>query len=183
MGFTNSVAPILMAHSFFPGLVSTAMTREAPTTAAVEMTPRPMAPHPKTATLEPSASTYKVTENGTRKKEVRTDSWLLHDGTPGSCDTTSEETNFIKWRRLVDSNYGNICNDRVLRECRSAHLESEGALNAAAQPNGRRWLTKWWTCLPLQVNRLELSGIRPCPWVDRTECVGMKVKPYFDDIC
>lgn len=53
-GLTNSVAPNLRAHDSLPGLVSTAMMRDAPTRADVAMTPRPIAPQPKTATLEPS---------------------------------------------------------------------------------------------------------------------------------
>ena len=69
-----------------------AMIREAPTTAAVEITPRPMAPHPKTATLEPSVQDQ---VDDTTEEEVHTDSRLLHDGTPGSCDTTPKETDFI----------------------------------------------------------------------------------------
>ena len=54
VGFTNSVAPKRLAHASLPGFVSIAMTRDAPTSAEVETTPRPIAPHPKTATVEPS---------------------------------------------------------------------------------------------------------------------------------
>lgn len=55
-GFTNSVAPNLRAHSSLLGLVSTAMTRDALTREEVATTPRPMAPQPKTATVEFSES-------------------------------------------------------------------------------------------------------------------------------
>ena len=84
-----------MAQSLFPELTSMAMMREAPTLAAVDITPRPMAPHPKTAALEPSASAHKDQLDGVTEEEVHTDSRLLHDGAPGSCDTTPKETNFI----------------------------------------------------------------------------------------
>ena len=50
-GLTKSVAPIFFAHASLPGLVSTAMMRDALTSADVAMTPRPMAPQPKTATV------------------------------------------------------------------------------------------------------------------------------------
>lgn len=54
MGFTNSVAPNFFAQASFPGLMSIAMMWDAPTSAEVVITPRPMAPHPKTATVDPS---------------------------------------------------------------------------------------------------------------------------------
>lgn len=52
VGLTNSVAPNLDAHDSLRGLVSMAMIREAPTCWAALMSPRPMHPHPKTATDE-----------------------------------------------------------------------------------------------------------------------------------
>ena len=50
-GLTKSVAPIFFAQASLPGLVSTAIMRDALTSADVAMTPRPMAPQPKTATV------------------------------------------------------------------------------------------------------------------------------------
>ena len=58
------------------------------------------------------------------RREWHTDSCLFRDSTPGSCDTTAKETDFIQWSFLVDSDHGDIRNDRVLRECGGAHLES-----------------------------------------------------------
>jgi len=50
----KSVAPNFFAHDSLPGLVSMAIIRLAPTRADVLITPRPIAPHPKTATEDPS---------------------------------------------------------------------------------------------------------------------------------
>lgn len=54
VGLMNSVAPIFFAQPSLLGLVSMAIIRDAPTVDEVEITPSPMAPQPKTATLEPS---------------------------------------------------------------------------------------------------------------------------------
>lgn len=67
-GLTNSVAPNLRAHSSLLGLVSTAMTRDALTSEEVAMTPRPMAPQPKTATVEPAVRMVSVWDCGSSEE-------------------------------------------------------------------------------------------------------------------
>ena len=61
----------------------------------LQITPRPIAPHPKTATFEPSMQCqcilYDVSE-----PTLLTDSRLFRDCTPCCGDTTSEETNFFQ---------------------------------------------------------------------------------------
>ena len=98
------------------------MTREAPTSLAVLITPSPIAPTPKTATVEPSA-TYVNPESDSSMMNGRTDTGLLDYGTPCCCDTATEQADLLQRCSLVHSNYGHVRYDRVLRESRSAHLK------------------------------------------------------------
>ena len=50
----KSVAPNFFAQASLPGFVSTAMMRDALIRFEVCITPRPMAPQPKTPTVEPA---------------------------------------------------------------------------------------------------------------------------------
>lgn len=52
-----------------------------------------------------------------------TNSGLLHNGTPGSGDTTAKQADAVERRLRVNSDDGDVCNDRVLREGGSAHLD------------------------------------------------------------
>ena len=86
----------MRAHDSLPGLVSMAMILDAPTRAAVEMTPRPIAPHPKTATVEPSANAIQYCNMTNFDEHELTDSLLFYDSTPRGGDTTTEKTDLLK---------------------------------------------------------------------------------------
>lgn len=97
--------------------------RDAPTREEVAMTPRPIAPHPNTATDESSVDRdvdkyEKIFVIGLRL----TDSCLFGDCAPGSSDATTKETDFLEGCFLVDCDDRDVCYDRVLREGRGAHL-------------------------------------------------------------
>jgi hypothetical protein len=79
-----------------------------------------MAPHPNTATVDPSA--FFLARLSKILSPTLTDPRLFDDGAPGGGDSTPEETHLFKWRFLVDGNDGDVGHDRVLREGRSAHL-------------------------------------------------------------
>ena len=53
-------------------------------------------------------------------------SLLFDDSTPGSGNAAPEEANLLQRSGRVDSNDGDISNDRVLRERRSSHLHNNG---------------------------------------------------------
>lgn len=123
VGLMKSVAPNFLAQDSLFGLVSIAMMRLALTKAAVLMTPRPIAPQPKTATLEPAFYTrFSAMQHQHDSVLILTDTLLLDNCTPCSCDSTSKKANLFKRGALVDSYDRNICNNGVLRKCRCAHL-------------------------------------------------------------
>lgn len=120
-GFTKSVAPIFFAHASLPGLVSTAMMREALTCADVAITPKPMAPQPKTATVLLAALKVSCVKRHWEARR-RTDPGLLDDCSPGGGDTTAEQAYTLergRWAHRDERDIGDYC---VLRERRGAHL-------------------------------------------------------------
>lgn len=53
---------------------------------------------------------------------MRTNSRLFGDCTPGSCDATTEEADFLERCFLIDCNNRDVCYNGVLREGGGAHL-------------------------------------------------------------
>ena len=55
-------------------------------------------------------------------KAIRTDTRLLHHGTPSGGDTTTEEADLLQRCFFIDSDDRDVCDNGVLREGGSAHL-------------------------------------------------------------
>lgn len=69
------------------------------------ITPKPIAPQPKTATFDPARNVvYELDNNFAREPMIRTDSGLFDDSTPCSGDTASKQANAIKTCLGVHSN-------------------------------------------------------------------------------
>jgi hypothetical protein len=89
------------------------------------------------------------------KKWGRTDTGLFGDSPPCSGDTAAKKADFVERCLLVNGNHRNICDDGVLREGRSTHL-NQGSLHWCRVEVGQTYEVVDW--LPIDAEATRVVG-------------------------